>query len=1032
MNDKTIEQFNNAILLFIVKRLIPYILPFLLVVLTSVVCVLNYTPGTFLTGWDTLHPEFNFAQQFSNMFFGVFRTDQGLGAVAAHSHMADLPRVTFLFLESFLFPLSFLRYSYIFLCFILGPLGIYFLIKKILQNINNPQSTVNALPFASFIGALIYIFNLVVVQQFFVPFEMFTTQYAALPYLFLSAIFFLEKQSAKRLLIFCLITLLAAPMAYAAVLWYAYFACFILFLTAFFFLSRTRKSLKAAVLLIGATLFINSFWLLPNFYFLKTTASEVSLAQTNKIFSDEAFLHNKQYGNIKDTAIFKNFLFNWTIQKDVVNSEDLMLSWKKHLNIPGVPVIGYSVFFLSLFGVIIAFIKRNKYAVALSPLFLFSLIMIINMNPPFDFIFEPMRSHFALFKEGLRFPFSKFSLLLLFVVSIFSSVTLFFLLEQLKKLLAPKYKTAGVYIFSAIIAAMLLFYGLPMFQGQLINSKMRIKIPSEYFQLFSYMQKLPQDARVAPLPVHSLWGWEYYNWGYQGAGFLWFGVNQPVLARDFDRWNPDNEQYYREISEAIYSQDPQKVLSLARKYRIKYFLLDRSVEFPGNKQNALWHFETKNVFAKTHDIKLVKTFGNDLFLYAVNPKNMTAGFVETPLYMPTIGPKLTGGFVDLADESYGDYIASNNPDVFFPTRSLVNRYDRIDPKNITKTQDAVTLRLPSIPKGYSFTTSWLDKSIFPDFMNHYDYDVSLEKESLPFQIGQDVFVSVPNATASPVLKDMLIGSNECGNEAKDTVSRVMIKKTQTTFFAKNGAACGYVNFPLIKQDFGSILEISARNLKGLPIRLCVTNQLTRRCNIYTTLDTGNGWKTYYFMIPPEPTGDSGYSVHFNTVSIGYDESINEVSFANLTQIPYYRIENLSFIKNGIKKTLPVNGATLQTAVEINPNLYSVVVDRSNQSGEIALFKAYDTGWHAYLVDNPGSTIQNLFPFLFGTELKNHVLVNNWANGWTIEESKVKGQRSKVIVVFLPQYLEYTGFIVLGGTLLILSGILLTKRIKRSN
>ncbi|MEK6847158.1 MAG: hypothetical protein AABY16_03260, partial [Nanoarchaeota archaeon] len=86
-----------------------FLFPFLLVLITILISFLNYTPGTFLTGWDTLHPEFNFAQQFSNILFGVFRTDQGLGAISAHSHMAELPRIILLWLFSFIFPLSFLR-----------------------------------------------------------------------------------------------------------------------------------------------------------------------------------------------------------------------------------------------------------------------------------------------------------------------------------------------------------------------------------------------------------------------------------------------------------------------------------------------------------------------------------------------------------------------------------------------------------------------------------------------------------------------------------------------------------------------------------------------------------------------------------------------------------------------------------------------------------------------------------------------------------------------------------------------------------
>ena len=97
------------------------IYPILLTLLCLVICYLNYKPNTFLTGWDTLHPELNFPLNFSRLINGVWRYEQGLGAIAGHSHMADLPRVFFLWLFHFIFPINFLRYAYIFLCFILAP-----------------------------------------------------------------------------------------------------------------------------------------------------------------------------------------------------------------------------------------------------------------------------------------------------------------------------------------------------------------------------------------------------------------------------------------------------------------------------------------------------------------------------------------------------------------------------------------------------------------------------------------------------------------------------------------------------------------------------------------------------------------------------------------------------------------------------------------------------------------------------------------------------------------------------------------------
>jgi len=128
----------------------------ILVVLIIFVAWRNYTPNTFLLGWDSLHPEFNFLEAFKRVFFGVWREEQGVGVVAVHSHMADFPRIILLWLSSFVFSVSFLRYSYIFLCLILGPLGVYFFLNYVFRRekeglVTNP---------AAFLGALAYLLNL--------------------------------------------------------------------------------------------------------------------------------------------------------------------------------------------------------------------------------------------------------------------------------------------------------------------------------------------------------------------------------------------------------------------------------------------------------------------------------------------------------------------------------------------------------------------------------------------------------------------------------------------------------------------------------------------------------------------------------------------------------------------------------------------------------------------------------------------------------------------------------------------------------
>ena len=170
----------------------------ILLVVTLILCFLNYTSGTWLSGWDTLHPEFNFPLNFQRILNGVWRPEQGLGAVAGHSHMADLPRQVFLWLFSFILPLSFLRYFYFFICLLLGPLGVYFFLEKI---VFKQQPNLGKKSF-SFLGALFYLLNLGTIQHFYAPFEMFAAQYAALGWLFLLATWYLQKPQKRTLIWF--------------------------------------------------------------------------------------------------------------------------------------------------------------------------------------------------------------------------------------------------------------------------------------------------------------------------------------------------------------------------------------------------------------------------------------------------------------------------------------------------------------------------------------------------------------------------------------------------------------------------------------------------------------------------------------------------------------------------------------------------------------------------------------------------------------------------------------------------------------
>ena len=335
----------------------------------------------------------------------MWHGEQGLGAIPAHAQISDIPRVFILYLFHFILPLNLLRYSYIFLLFMIGPLGIYFLVNFIFRS--SPHYRI-----IGFLTALFYIFNLSTVQQFYVPFEMFPVQWAFLPWIILYSLKFLHQKQKKYLIIFSLLTFFATPQAYASQLWYAFFATYITFL--FIHSLFNKKDLKKSLTLIIFTLLINVFWLIPNLFYIFSSSSTPLENRDNRLYSQEYLLKNRQNGNINDTAIIKGFYLNWSVFNFSKNNfDDLMPIWQNHFSNPIILIIGYTFFSLSLFGLIISIFQKNKIFISLSPFFIVPFVLLTNQLPPFSFVFDFLIKNSTI-RESFRFIFTKLSILLLF------------------------------------------------------------------------------------------------------------------------------------------------------------------------------------------------------------------------------------------------------------------------------------------------------------------------------------------------------------------------------------------------------------------------------------------------------------------------------------------------------------------------------------------------------------------------------------------------------------------------------------------
>jgi hypothetical protein len=540
-----------------------------------------------------------------------------------------------------------------------------------------------------------------------------------------------------------------------------------------------------------------------------------------------------------------------------------------------------------------------------------------------------LQNKIPLFKEAFRFPDDKVLGIFTFVFVLYFAQSQKIILEFINK----SFKIKAIYLI--FILSLIAYYIFPAFNGNLISPFMRVSIPKDYFKMFDWFKAQDKSARVANLPINTPWGWGYYSWNssknsFQGADFLQFGIPQPFLNRDFDRWNPANEQYYREMSEAIYSQDALKLKIVLKKYDISYILLDKSVIAPeqGLNPQILFLKQTEKLLTDSANIQRVFNSGN-LSVYKVIDVNKEVRIIKNPV---SIEPSSLVAFDDFAYSKYNDYITYTNNTtntIFYPFRNIMNNENRVSPDL--------------------------------NFLPGQQYRVNLSSN-----FGNECSSSAPEASKSKM-------------EIMDDPSGKFFR-----YSSFSGSLCNHYPFPTILRNQGYLISITSRNVSGLPLKLCIENYISKRCDLLTQLSPFSTFTKETFLIPP--IGNSiGFNLNINNFAIKGSPAINDISSIIIASFPY----------SEISKTERYNPIT---------NL--------NDKSFIVFSQSFDREWNAYEVKNI-NWLNNTFPSLLGSKVKEHVMVNGWANGWKLSDQN--GNNSKIVIFFWPQYLEYVGFAILIGT-----------------
>lgn len=257
------------------------------------------------------------------------------------------------------------------------------------------------------------------------------------------------------------------------------------------------------------------------------------------------------------------------------------------------------------------------------------------------------------------------------------------------------------------------------------------------------------------------------------------------------------------------------------------------------------------------------------------------------------------------------------------------------------------------------------------------------------------------------------------NRNKSEVTTDKDGKPFLRLLSKQSRQCLSFNMEEINHDLGLIIGVDGRNISGRDPSLYVTNHLTESTDLDVYLNLNNQMRPYYYIIPPTYSYGFGRTIYLDSYSLNSKSTENHFSRLVVWPLPYNFLTQMKFAVNPNPAT---TNDSIKSVDHPSPSLYKVMFEPSLDYQTLILYQSHSRDWHAYEIENPDNSINIYLPFLFGRKLDNHVLVNNWANGWRLEPSANPAPRT-IVLIFMPQLLQYIGF----GLLPLVLGLVLWQK-----
>ncbi|MFC1710190.1 hypothetical protein ACFL0F_00835 [Patescibacteria group bacterium] len=946
--------------------------PVVIISLVSLVLFLtNYKSGTWLIGWDSTQPEFNLGINLSRNIGAIWQEYRGLGLFDGMAHASNIVHTVYVYLLSLILPLSMVRYAFVFLTHAIGGVGVYYLIQKL---IGGKKS--NTKRFVSLAGSLFYLLNPATIQMFYTPLETFIIHFAFLPWLYLTFINYLDSGKRKDLLAFFIVNLLAVSQSHVPTVFivYAVGLCAISFVYLFNHFPSKLKRILAGFLTVFT---VNAFWGLPYISSAIANSKIITNSKINILSNPEVVFMNRSFGTLKDTILLRGFSLNygdWNANWEFVYQ---LGAWRDQLYKGSVEAIGFTLFGLSILGIVYVLFKRNWKVLPFILLGLFAIVNLASEAPLFSSLYNFLNETVPYYKEIFRFSFTKFS----FSLGLSLSILLAFGLMLFSKIMKGKLSI----LLSIVTIALIAMVSLPSFKGNFIYERLKLSVPNEYFEVIGFFNKEENKGRVALLPQPSFWGWEYTKWGYRGSGFIWQGINNPTLHRSFDPWSDLNETYYWQLNRALSARDKKAFEDVITKYNISYIILDKNIIQPGSSNDSFFFDETQLIVGGIGGIEKVASFG-DIAIYSTGLGS--GDYINTSSNFGLSEVDLTYASEDPSFKDNVSYLAAKEG----TTYPFMNFDKRRQPGVSVSKEKIILMSEPLVfPNQKELVIPVIESK------EVYKTDINFEKRlEVTIPIGDAIYSqyfidnSYKSAKNCSLLKEGVANKTQANGKIKYSASG-------------GGVSCDAVSYPDLSYNSGYLLRIKGENIKGRSLKFYLKNWKTKRMDLEELLPEGKFDEIYY--INSKDLDGSGYSLNFETRSFGKIESVNTIEKVEVYPIPINWLKEIRLVPDAALNF--VNDIKIENVNKKGTYNYEADV-KSN--GVLVLSQAYQEGW--------GASSK-------GKELK-HEKINGWANGWVIEGNE-DGEISRVKIVFWPQYLQFVGYALLVIGLVIIAFPLISKK-----